>query len=147
MPGRPGKAAIIAYGVLCLAFQLRLSTDWLLRESVVSERPRRAFNIRLYDPVGEADVVFPETQRAGLAKGDRIVSGPGAPAGGSNRLAYSSIGTAGNSLKAFSSAVRRAILASASSAATCRSNSSSGSMFFGKARDANFRHFARIDRW
>jgi phosphoserine phosphatase RsbU/P len=79
MPGWLGKAALIAYGVVCLAFQLRLSADWLLKESTESERARRPFNIRFYDHAGEIDSTLPTAREAGLAKGDRILEIDGQP--------------------------------------------------------------------
>ena len=54
MPGWLRKLAIVAYGIFCLAFQARLSYDWLSKESEESERARRPFNIRLFDSEGLA---------------------------------------------------------------------------------------------
>ena len=79
MPKWLGKAAVIAYGVLCLGFQLRLSLDWVLKESAESERARRPFNVRFFDHIGEVDFVLPSAREAGLARGDRILEIDGQP--------------------------------------------------------------------
>ncbi len=79
MSGRLAKTAIIGYGVLCLAFQLRLSADWLFREATESELPRRPFVVRFFDHIGEVDFAFPEAREAGLAKDDLLVAIDGQP--------------------------------------------------------------------
>jgi sigma-B regulation protein RsbU (phosphoserine phosphatase) len=53
--------------------------DWLVKESMESERARRPFNIRLFDPDGTVDNAFPDARKAGLAKGDRILLVDGKP--------------------------------------------------------------------
>lgn len=73
------EAALIAYGVAALAFQVRLSVDSIVKESNEPERARRPFNIRLLDPNGAIDVAHDEAREAGLAKGDRIVLIDGRP--------------------------------------------------------------------
>ena len=83
MPGWLRKTAIVAYGIFCLAFQARLSYDWLSKESEESERARRPFNIRLFDSEGRVDFALPEAREAGLLRGDLIEAIDGEPHGGS----------------------------------------------------------------
>ena len=79
MPKWLTKAAVIAYGLLCLGFQLRLSIDWVVRQSDETERARRPFNVRFFDHIGEVDFPLPGARDAGLAKGDRILAVDGQP--------------------------------------------------------------------
>ena len=65
--------------LVCLAFQIRLSFDWLVKESAEAERARRPFNIRLFDADGRVDNAFADARKAGLAKGDRILLVDGKP--------------------------------------------------------------------
>ena len=83
MPGWLAKALIAAYGVWCLAFQARLSLDWLNKEAEESQRARRPFSVRNFDAQGLLDFVLPEARAAGLARGDRIVAVDGAAYTGS----------------------------------------------------------------
>ena len=79
MPGWLRKLAIVAYGIFCLAFQARLSYDWLSKESEESERARRPFNVRLFDSEGRVDFALPEASDAGLLRGDLIEAVDGEP--------------------------------------------------------------------
>lgn len=73
------KPLVLAYAVICLAFQLRLSYDWLSHETFSKARVRRPFNIRNFDSTGQIDAFPPPVARYGIAKGDIIVSIDGKP--------------------------------------------------------------------
>jgi sigma-B regulation protein RsbU (phosphoserine phosphatase) len=79
MPKWLVRTAIVTYGLLALAFQIRLSINSLVKESEEPERARRPFAMRLFDPDGRIDFVFPDFRGAGLAKGDRILAIDGQP--------------------------------------------------------------------
>lgn len=69
------KPFVLACAAFCLAFQMRLSYDWLSREALSATHVRRPFNIRNFDYRGEIDNVPPPVRtRYGIDKGDLILA-------------------------------------------------------------------------
>lgn len=80
------KPLVLACAAICLAFQLRLSYDWLSREALGAHHVRRPFNVRNFDYAGQIDNLPPPVRsRYGIDKGDLILSIDGEPYRGSGQ--------------------------------------------------------------